>query len=270
MPTHRVSPGRIARSLEYRLRDAFDTVTGHRDPLVPPRRSMFVGPGDFRDIGDELLALLVREGGLRPCDRVLDIGCGIGRLARPMTAYLDPSGSYAGFDVVAEGIEFCDTRITPRFPNFRFELADVANGTYNPGGSADPADFRFPYPDESFDVAAATSLFTHLAPNAAANYLHEAARVLVPGGRLVATFFVLDPAAAAAVERGTAMHAFRHRIGDGAWVVHGDAPEEAVAYEPAWLQRRLGDAGLDHKPHLHGAWRGQGGDTHQDLVVARR
>lgn len=271
MPTRRASPARIARSLEYRLRDALETVTGRRDPLVPPRRSRFVGPGDFRDVGDELLALLVREAGLRPGERVVDIGCGIGRLARPLTAYLEPTGSYAGFDVVAEGIDFCRAQITPRFPSFRFELADVANGTYNPDGSSDPAGFRFPYPDASFDLAAATSLFTHLTPGAAANYLSEAARVLAPGGRLVATFFVLDAEAAAAVRGGGAAHAFRHRIGPGAWAVDAGAPEEAVAYEPDWIERRLAEAGLEHRPHRPGAWRGGGGGaTHQDLIVAHR
>ena len=40
----------------------------------------------------------------QPGERVLDIGCGIGRMARPLTPYLTPPGAYDGFDINADGI----------------------------------------------------------------------------------------------------------------------------------------------------------------------
>ncbi len=272
MSTRRANPARIARSLDCRLRDALDTVAGRRDPLVPPRRAMFVGPGDFRAVGDELLGLLVDQAQLRPDERVLDVGCGIGRLARPLTGYLSPAGRYTGFDVVPAGIEWCRERIAPRFPNFRFELADVRNAAYNPGGDADAATYRFPYPDACFDLAAATSLFTHLTPAAAANYLRETARVLAPGGRLLATFFVLDDEARAALADGRADQRFPQPLDAGAWTGDPATPEHVVAYEPAWIEQALAAAGLTPRlPFGGGSWCGRAAArTYQDVVVADR
>src|SRR5215212_241626 len=51
----------------------------------PDPASVFVGDGNYRAIGTEYLGHYVRIGGLKPTDRVLDIGCGIGRMAVPLT-----------------------------------------------------------------------------------------------------------------------------------------------------------------------------------------
>src|SRR5437868_12657499 len=77
-------------------------LTGKTDPELPPLRLRFVGVGDFRTVGDELKELLIRSG-LKPSDRALDIGSGVGRVAIPLTRYLD-SGTYDGFDVVRRGV----------------------------------------------------------------------------------------------------------------------------------------------------------------------
>ena len=269
MPTRRASPARIARSLEYRVLDAVDRLAGRRDALTPPRRSIFVGPGDFRAVGDEMLGHMVELAGLRPDSRVLDIGCGIGRLARPLAGHLSAAGSYAGFDVVPEGIDWCRRRIASRHPSFEFRLVDVRNGKYNPAGTDDPAGFRFPWPDADFDVAAATSVFTHLTEAAARNYLREAARVLRPGGRLLATFFVLDPEARELIAAGRADQGPFHES-DGVLVADPGAPEEAVGYEPDVLGERLEAAGLRLVSLHPGSWPGRAGRSYQDLVVAER
>ena len=74
--------------------DARDRFAGRAGRLVPPRRlQLSVGEGDFGAVGDEFLSHLVGLCGLRPEDRVLDVGCGIGRLARPLSGYLSIDGS---------------------------------------------------------------------------------------------------------------------------------------------------------------------------------
>src|SRR4051795_4523773 len=165
-------------------------LTGKADSELPPLRLRFVGAGDFRSVGEELKDLLVRFG-LTPADRVLDVGSGVGRVAIPLTGYLHSSGSYDGFDVVGRAVNWCRRHITKCHPNFRFHHVKVRNSEYRGSGAA-AAEFRFPFNDASFDFAFATSLFTHLMLVETRRYLQQAARVLAPGGRLLATFFLLN------------------------------------------------------------------------------
>src|SRR5262249_36838661 len=54
------------------------------------------------------------------------------------------------------------------------------------------ASYAFPFPDSSFDVVYAASLFTHLLPDETANYFHQCRRVLRPAGRCLFSCFLLD------------------------------------------------------------------------------
>jgi SAM-dependent methyltransferase len=260
---------RAATSLRLRSLDLRDRVGGRADRLVPPRRLDFVGHSDFVETGDEFLTHLVELAGLQPEDRVLDVGCGIGRMARPLAGYLAPQGSYDGFDVDRRGIGWCRRRYR-RHANFRFRVADLYNRRYNPAGAHSAAEYRFPYDDGSFDVVLCASVVTHLLEGEADHYLAEIARVLAPGGRALITFFVLDGDSRAAIAQGRAGLPFLDADGEVA-VVSEDVPEEAVAYDQAWMIDALGRNGLDFDSVHPGSWSGhQGARSFQDLVVARR
>jgi SAM-dependent methyltransferase len=172
--------------------DLLNSLLGRRDPLTPPKGRVFFGGGDFNQVGEEYLRYFVELGGLRPHERVLDVGCGIGRMAVPLTRYLDNRGSYEGIDVFPKGIAWCQENITPRYPNFRFRVADIKNKEYNPGGRFAASEYEFPYAEASFDFVLLTSVFTHLLPDEVENYLSEIERVLAPGGRCFASFFLLN------------------------------------------------------------------------------
>jgi SAM-dependent methyltransferase len=252
---------RASTALKLRAQDALDRLGGRHDPLVPPRRMQFVGAGDFVAVGDEFLGHLVELAGLRPDSDVLDVGCGIGRIARPLAGYLT-TGAYAGFDVEPLGIEWCRARYPERF---RFDLADLRNGRYRPGGARSAAEYRFPHHDATFDVAVMTSVLTHLPAPEAERYLAEARRVLRPGGRLLATFFLLDDGSRAALAAGRAAIAFG--AADGPTAVADPAlPEEAVAHDEAWVRERLDVLAIER-----GGWRGAStapARSFQDIVVA--
>lgn len=256
------SARRARTSLRLRALDARDRLSGRAGQLVPARRLQFVGEGDFVSVGDEFLSHLVALCGLRAEDRVLDIGCGIGRLARPLAGYLSIDGAYAGFDVNAAGIRWCTQRYG-HFPQFAFTHADVRNARYNPGGTDDPATYRFPFDDGAFDVAVAASVLTHLTADVALHYLGQTRRVLAPGGRLLFTAFVLDrDAPDPALAFGPPS--------DGMAVVDPALPEAAVAYEEDWLLEALRAAGLDLVAIHPGSWTGRAdGPSFQDLVLAR-
>lgn len=236
----------------------------------PPRRLSFVGGGDFEQTGQQFLGFFRELGGLRPDARVLDVGCGIGRMAVPLIDYLD-EGSYAGFDIGREMVRWCRREISARRPDFEFSWAPVYNGKYNPFGRVAPHEFRFPYDDASFDFAFATSVFTHLLRDDAQHYLDEVARVLRPGGTCLLTFFLLTPEAERTIAAGDAMLPFAHPT-EGGLVISRREPEAAVAYPEADVREWMAAAGLRvREPVHHGVWSGTpDGLTLQDVVVAER
>jgi SAM-dependent methyltransferase len=190
----------IPRPVRWALRKAYlfpadlvEATTGRRGAMVPPPSKMFVGSvDDFESSGELLVQRLIDVAGLTPESCVLDIGCGIGRLAVALTSKLDRKGRYEGLDIVPSGIEWCTENITSRYPNFRFMLADVANGEYNPGGRTAPTEYRLPYPDATFDLVVLTSVFTHMLTAEHEHYLDEIVRVLKPDGRCFATYLLLN------------------------------------------------------------------------------
>jgi cyclopropane fatty-acyl-phospholipid synthase-like methyltransferase len=79
---------------------------------MPPRSLAFVVVGDFELTSQQFLGYFRDLGALEPGDRVLDVGSGLGRMALPLTSYLE-GGSYAGFDVGREMVRWCQRTITP-------------------------------------------------------------------------------------------------------------------------------------------------------------
>ncbi len=261
---------RVRDSVRLRALDVRDRVRGRSDRLVPPRRLDFVGHSDFAATGDEFLTHFVELGGLQPSHAVLDVGCGIGRMARPLAGYLDAAGRDAGVDVNREGIGWCRRRYA-RHKNFHFQVADLYNRRYNPHGAQKTIDYRFPYDAGRFDFVILTSVLTHLLEDEAEHYLAETARVLRPGGRALTTFFLLDATSRALIGEGRSGLAFLEPEGHVA-VLSDDMPEEAVAYDEGWVYDHVKEMDLAIVEPVHpGSWCGrEDARSFQDLVVLEK
>jgi SAM-dependent methyltransferase len=255
--------------------DAAESATGRRDSLMPPRRMIGVGSNsiirsDYRAIGQDLVDLAVRLAGLRPEHSVLEVGSGTGRIAATLTTVLSEQGSFDGFDIVKEGVEWCQTHITPRYPRFRFRHANVFNATYNPDSPARANSYQFPYEDGRFDVVIATSVLTHMYRDDAAHYLREIARVLKGGGRTFITHFLWTPETRALAVAGRSAMNFRFPVPDGLTIDETE-PEAAIAIDVQAVRSDYERAGLVIESLNCGRWSGATEGIHfQDVVVARK
>ena len=240
-----------------------DMVGGKRPPRVPPKRKTFIGGGDFVAVGEAFFATLKRHG-LTPDMDVLDVGCGQGRMARPLVGFFD-GGSYQGFDIDRSGIEWCQSEYGD-VPNFTFHHADVFNQRYNPSGVVAAKDFRFPFEDNRFDLVFLTSVFTHMFAEDVENYLSEIARVLKPEGKCLITWFLLDDISR---QSGNPIYNFVHAVDEVSRTTVASNPEAAIAFDLKFVQALYQKLGLKIEIIEHGKWaRPEAGHDLQDLIIA--
>jgi len=235
----------------------------------PPQRYLdLVGGG--MNIGCELLAHLIDLAELRPNESVLDVGCGTGRVAYALRCYLDEGTRYEGFDIVRELVDWADSEIASRTPGFRFTHADVTNEFYNPTGPISPAEFRFPYSDGEFDVVFLTSVFTHMRQPEIERYLDEIWRVLKPGGRCLASCFLLDEESGPSQAAGKGAFKLFHPVGGG-WSSSVDVPERAIGFESDDFLRWASLRGFKLRKAYPGWWSGRFPYlSYQDLLILDR
>jgi SAM-dependent methyltransferase len=262
-----------ARDLAYRGISVVERAGfSQRDPLLPPahlRQYYYrtLKPDAFaRHCEAARTELLTR--GLRPEHRVLDIGSGPGNLAIGLIGYL--TGTYDGIEIHPDAVAWCQRTITPRYPSFRFHVANLASRAYNPQGQVSAASYRFPFSDHSFDFIFLGSVFTHMLPDAVQNYVHEIARLLAPGGAGVASYFLLNDETRAGVERGNSFMSFDVRHPSGLCRLHDEVvPEAAVALEETYVRRLHDEARLRIRDIRRGGW--WSGRAHdQDLLWVER
>jgi ubiquinone/menaquinone biosynthesis C-methylase UbiE len=262
---------RFARRLFYLPFDMMDVVTGRRNAMIPPRGMIFTGSGDFVRSGKALVELCIKEAGLTPASHVLDVGCGIGRLAVPLTQYIT-SGTYNGFDVVPDGIEWCKRKITPLYPNFTFTYIPLRNDLYNLDTINKAEQFIFPYTDNTFDLVVLTSVFTHMQYNEVLNYLQQISRVLKPGGRCLATFFIIDESTREMISQRRDVMQFDYEY--DTYFLHDNKVKDAnIAFKQDALTGMISKAGLRIQTLGKGWWRGTDREqsfNFQDVLILEK
>lgn len=163
--------------------------------LVPPPLLMLQEADEILEDwfagGAEQSCLLRLLGCVSDSSQVVEVGCGLGRLAFALRRILT-RGSYIGLDVVEEKITFLRERMSPLYPTFRFEWMDVCSDFYHPDGRMPAMAASFPCPTGWADAIVAMSLFTHLLPDGMRRYLEEMSRALKPSGRCVISVCLLD------------------------------------------------------------------------------
>jgi ubiquinone/menaquinone biosynthesis C-methylase UbiE len=144
---------------------------------------------------------------------------------------------------------------------------------YNPSGRYLTADYRLPFPAETFSVVLLKSVFTHMMPADVKVYLQEVGRVLRPGGCAVITYFLLNVESRQLVEAGADQLAMRLPFGDDdlCRVASLEMPEQATAHDEERIRLYYLEAGLSLTDISFGNWSGRSSLLGlQDLVIALR
>ncbi len=233
-----------------------------------------IGGGHPMPLAVQYMDILVEQAGLVDRDRVLDVGCGCGRLAAALTRHLGPHGSYLGVDIIAGLVDFANRHIASRYPGFQFVTLQRGNPVYDQwrheGASRTIASLEEACPPGMIDLCLATSLFTHLDTAMARDTLGGIRRALAPDGRAVISLFLLDAGVRALIGRGGAAFQFEHRHEEGVYVQDPGRPLAALAVTFDHLVRLLTDHGLYLERVLYGSWPGRPHHVSgQDVILVR-
>ena len=124
--------------------------------------------GQYEQVG-EIEADVLGQFGLDHTSRLLDFGCGSGRLSTALGKRF-PQLDYTGVDILPRFLDYARSKA----PNhFKF----VCNQT-----------MALPFDDASFSFISCFSVFTHLLHEEIFIYMEEMHRCLEPGGKLVMSF----------------------------------------------------------------------------------
>lgn len=259
------------KQIGFKLLDFYDSIKG-KNPLIPPRSMIFIGDGDYEKIGNEFFNYFKLLGELKPNDKILDVGCGIGRMSVPLTNYLNEKGEYHGFDIVKKGIEWCQNNISTKYANFHFSHADIYNKMYNENGKEYSFNFKFKYQDNYFDFIFLTSVFTHMYARDVENYLKEISRVLKVGGRCLITFFLLNEESNKMIENGLSTQNLIYRLDNYSFTKEKGVPENAIGFNEEYIMELYIKNSLNiEKEILYGSWCGRKEFmSYQDIIIAKK
>ena len=119
-------------------------------------------------IATPVSADLLRAAHLQAGERVLDVACGTGVIARLAAEQVGPTGSVTGLDLAPDMIDVAKSTPAPPSPHIEWHVSDAAS---------------LPLPDASRDVVLCQMGLMFMEDRPAA--LAEMRRVLAPGGRVV-------------------------------------------------------------------------------------
>lgn len=270
-PVERLGYRTIAVARSFRDQRLKDQLFGDKASLVPPLYLMEDGVRDFKEFKENGLDAFRRflAFGLKPTNRILDIGSGVGRKTLPLLDYVT-TGSYEGIDPIPKQVRWCTERITSRYPKFRFQVIDVWSKLYNPSGKIKPSEYTLPFGGAEFDFVIMGSVFTHMFPRDVDHYIGEISRVLKSGGRGWITFLLLNEESIAAIEDGRSSQNLIYDLEEGSKAENPNRFETAIAHREHLILDMFQKHQIEAEVDEYGSWCGRQFGYYQDIVRIKR
>lgn len=133
---------------------------------------------------------LITRMGVTNNSKVLDVGCGVGRLAIGLLHELPSIKQYYGIDVSQKSINWCNKYLQTASLNFMFIKVDMHNELYNINGLDMKDGIVLPFSNGEIDVVYLYSVFSHMRSGDIMNYLREFKRIIASTGKIFFTAFV--------------------------------------------------------------------------------
>lgn len=143
---------------------------------IPPKHLQIRASGayypDFFNLGKIILSeinelLISTHTSIEKCNKILDFGCGCGRMLFPLSKLVDPAKIF-GTDIDNEAIKWLSQKANI--------FGGLNTNTHNP---------PFNYKEATFDLIYSVSVFTHLPENMQFEWLKELSRITVSGGYVI-------------------------------------------------------------------------------------
>lgn len=221
----------MERRLRYKLEKDETPVAG----LNPYHRY-------YKESGVEFFRMILEHLNITKSNKVLEIGCGTGRIAVPFINHI--GNNYYGFDVNDLYVDYCRT-ISGNFTHL-----DVIHEDWNPAGSINPTEVAFPHKNNYFSAVFSIAVFNHFHISWFKRYVAESARVLTKGGKI---FFTLIITSEPKSDTGPPFK-FNHRT-EEEWYDYEDKKLYNVAFPEKLIRRIMIENGLMiQEPIRYGSW----------------
>ncbi len=210
--------------------------------------------------------------------RIVDFGCGHGKLAPVSVFFTHPEGEYLGIDIQRDYIDYCRRKYA-KIPRVNFHLSMDVNPFYPTNQKDKKASYGedWPLAAESVDIVIPISVFTHLQEADALGYASKIHSVLKPNGLAILTchiveelrvepgfIFNYDPVLASMFQFSTPLPGTRN------WFTCcAELPESGIAINMAGLNSLI-QGKFKTELILRGSCTGGSDPLPQDVVVARK
>lgn len=223
-----------------------------------------VGGSDPVEIAQFNVDIIERISTIEQGMKVLDFGCGCGRVSLPILEKIGPQGTIVGVDIIPKMIEFCREEITSIYPNSNFYQLVAENSHYTQWTETQAKDSSqisdlTDIAESEFDLIFAFSVFTHLDLEDTKKYLKQFSKLLRPGGSIVISAMFINESSMRGLHNNTSNVPFGKSIKRRRDIYFGNPQDKlaAVGFREASFIKLAVDAGLEVSQIYYGAWPGR-------------